>query len=400
MKYSTDHIRTTHGGNLPRSPAFDALIQNDRTAALEQLAEEVDWVVAEQLACGIDVLNDGEYVKAANATDYNGYVHDRVVGWESRPVDPEQPPPVVTGLRDARQFPGFYESGLWLSGSGGPVRPGFATPGPPPSAKALRVCTDEIRYVGADAIAGDIDALRTALDGRTDVEGFIAALGPISLAYHAYGRNEYYDTELDYMMAAAEAMREEYKAITDAGLIVQVDEPQFTTTWTFRADATLEEYREFLRDAVDVINHSIAGLPKELVRFHTCWGSGHRPHVGDIELKDIVDALLDIDATAYAIEAGNVRHEHEWRVWADVDFPDGKILVPGVVSHATDLVEHPELVAERLMNFASVIGREQLQGGTDCGIGSRVGHAEIAWAKLRSLSRGAEIASQRLWGRT
>lgn len=396
MQYNTDHIRTTHGGNLPRPPEFDALIASDRDAALERLPAEVEWVVAEQEACGLDVINDGEYVKAANASDYTGYIHPRVAGWEWQPVGPDDPPRRIVGHRDAKDFSGFYESGLWLSGSGGPIRPGFATPGPPKDPTSTRVCVEPLRYVGQEAIAQDVEALTTALRDRPAAEGFIAALGPISLAFVGSGRNEFYDTELDYLMACAEVMREEYRAVTDAGLVVQVDEPQFATSWMFRSDSTLDEHRQFLRDAVDVVNHAIDGLPTELVRFHTCWGSGHRPHVHDIELQHIVDLMVQIDAGAYAFEASNVRHEHEWRVWADVDLPEDKILVPGVVGHATDLVEHPDLVAERLMNFATVVDPRRLQGGTDCGIGSRVGHAEIAWAKLRSLAKGAAIASKRL----
>ncbi len=202
------------------------------------------------------------------------------------------------------------------------------------------------------------------------------------------------------MMAVAEVMREEYKVITDAGLVVQIDEPEFFTTWEFFPQWSEADLRRYLESAVEVINHSIDGLPPELIRFHACWGSGHRPHSTDIPLRSIVDLMLKINAEAFSIEAGNVRHVHEWKVWEDVKLGDGRTLVPGVVSHATDLVEHPEVVAERLINFASVIGKENLQAGTDCGIGSRVGHAEIAWAKLRSLSAGAKIASDHLWGRS
>ncbi len=398
MRHSTERILTTHGGNLPRPEDLDALIADgERAAALDRLPTAVQDVVRMQMECGVDVLNDGEYVKAANATDYTGYIHARVTGWENLPVKPTDPPRLIVGARDVEDFPGMYASGLWLSGSGGPVRPGFMTPGAPPTPKTTRVCTGAVSYTGYEEIAGDVRALKAAIADKPEVEGFIAALGPISLAYSGGGRNEHYASELDYLIACAETMREEYRAVTDAGLIVQVDEPQFATSWSFRPDVTLEQHREFLRDCVAVINHSVEGLPEEQVRFHTCWGSGHRPHVHDIALKDIVDLLIQINVGAYAVESGNVRHAHEWRVWGDVKLPDGKILVPGVVSHATDLVEHPELVADRLVNFASVVGRESLQAGTDCGIGSRVGHAEIAWAKLRAMSEGAAIASAKLW---
>jgi 5-methyltetrahydropteroyltriglutamate--homocysteine methyltransferase len=201
------------------------------------------------------------------------------------------------------------------------------------------------------------------------------------------------------MLAVAEAVREEYKAITDAGFIVQIDEPEFATSWMFYPDWSVEQYRKYLEFCVEIINHALEGLPEDQIRFHVCWGSGHRPHVNDIELKHIADLMLKIRAQAYSIEAGNVRHAHEWRVWQDVKLPDGKILMPGVISHATDLVEHPDLLAERLINYASVVGKENVQAGTDCGIGSRVGHEEIVWAKLKASAEGARRASNVLWGR-
>jgi 5-methyltetrahydropteroyltriglutamate--homocysteine methyltransferase len=302
--------------------------------------------------------------------------------------------PVRTRRSD---FPGVYHSGLWLSGSGGRVRPGFSTPGAVPTApETERVCTGPIAYIGQSAIGADADALKEATQGK-DVEGFIAALGPLSLG--AGHRNEYYPDEESYMVAVAECMREEYKAVTDAGLVLQIDEPEFATTWQFHPEWTVEELRRYLASSVDIINHAIDGLPTEQIRFHMCWGSGHRPHTNDIPFKDIADLLVTVNAGAYAVEASNVRHAHEWRVWEDVKLPDGKVLVPGVIGHSTDLVEHPELVAERLTNFAGVVGRENLQAGTDCGIGSRVGHSEIVWAKLRAMADGATLASQRLWNR-
>ena len=200
------------------------------------------------------------------------------------------------------------------------------------------------------------------------------------------------------MTAVAEAVREEYRAIAAAGLIVQVDEPEFATSWMFYPDWSVAEYRKYLEFCVGIINHALDGVPQDQVRFHFCWGSGHRPHVNDIELKHIADLAMGINAQAYSIEAANVRHAHEWRVWQDVKLPDGKILMPGAVSHATDLVEHPDYVSERLLNFASVVGKENLQAGTDCGIGSRVGHEEVVWAKLQTLVEGARRASHTLWG--
>jgi 5-methyltetrahydropteroyltriglutamate--homocysteine methyltransferase len=276
------------------------------------------------------------------------------------------------------------------------VRPGFSTPGTVPQVPLReQVCAGPLRYTGQEAIAKDVAALKAAIKGR-NVEGFISALGPLSLG--AGVRNKYYRNEEDYMMAVARTLREEYKAITNAGLILQIDEPEFATTWMFYPDWTVEDYRSYLEFAVEVINCSIDGLPEDQIRFHMCWGSGHRPHANDIELKYIADLLFRIKAQAYSFEASNVRHAHEWRVFEKVKLPPGKIIVPGVVGHSSDLIEHPEFVAERLVNFAKLVGMENVQAGTDCGIGSRVGHAEVAWAKLKSIAAGAAIATDMLKG--
>ena len=406
MRLSTDRIRVTHGGNLPRPKPFDELLRQGPVVTAEvadQLPAAVQGVVDRQIECGVDVVNDGEYVKAAGGGSYVGYIHQRVTGWEVLPIDPAKPRKREgVGARERRLFPGVYESGLWLAGSGGPVRPGFFAPGAPPEPTTERVCTGPVGYTGQGAIKADVDALTRALRGKDagqaeGAEGFVAALGPLSLG--AGARNEYYASEDEYMTAVAECVREEYKAITDAGLIVQIDEPEFATSWQFYPDWDVARYRRYLASCVEIINHALDGLPEEQVRFHVCWGSGHRPHVSDIGLAHIADLLLGINAQAYSVEAGNVRHAHEWRVWSDIKLPDGKVLVPGVVSHATDLVEHPELIAERLVNFASVVGKENLQAGTDCGIGSRVGHEDIVWAKLRAMSEGAAIASKQLSGK-
>jgi 5-methyltetrahydropteroyltriglutamate--homocysteine methyltransferase len=402
MRHSTGRIRSTHGGNLPRPAEFDALLQQGPVVTAEvaeRLPGAVQWVVDTQLDCGVDVINDGEYVKAAGGGSYSGYIHQRVTGWETLPIDPAKPSKRDgVGGRERKLFPGFYDSGLWLQGSGGPVRPGFFKPGPPAERTTERVATGPVTYIGQDAIKADTDALALALRGKpAEVEGFVAALGPLSLG--AGARNEYYSSEEEYMMAVAEVVHQEYKAITDAGFIVQVDEPEFATSWQFFPDYDVDQYRTYLEFCVEVINHALEGLPEDQVRFHVCWGSGHRPHVSDIDLVHIADLLLKVNAEAYSIEAGNVRHAADWTVWRDVKLPDGKILVPGVISHATDLVESPALVAERLANYASVVGKENVQAGTDCGIGSRVGHEEIVWAKLRAMAQGCELASTRLWGK-
>jgi 5-methyltetrahydropteroyltriglutamate--homocysteine methyltransferase len=393
VKHNTDHIRTSHAGNLPRpADVNDMLARRDTQAFQARLPSAVKEIVERQLALGIDIPNDGEYVKAGS---YTGYMQERVSGWESVPAAGRTPKRGGVAERDRRQFPGFYESGLWLSGSGGPVRPGFATPGAPRMFENTRVCTGPVKYTAQEQIKQDVANFKAALEGK-DSEGFIAALGPLSLG--AAATNEHYPSEEAYMTAVAEAVREEYRAIVAGGLIVQIDEPEFATSWMFYPDWDVSRYRRYLEFCVEIINHALEGLPLEQVRFHFCWGSGHRPHVNDIELKHIADLAMKINAQAYSIEAGNVRHAHEWRVWGDVKVPDGKILMPGIISHATDLVEHPDYVAERLMNFASVVGKENVQAGTDCGIGSRVGHEEVVWAKFEAMVEGARRASKQLWG--
>jgi 5-methyltetrahydropteroyltriglutamate--homocysteine methyltransferase len=403
MRQSTDRILVSHAGNLPRPVELNELVDDGKDIAAakspeyrNRLPEAVAWIVEQQIEHGVDIVNDGEYAKAGS---YTSYLVERVSGYSIVPYDPNRPPKRGSaGERDRRDFPGFYQSGLWLSGSGGPVRPGFATPGEVRNfyRNGQRVCSEPVAYTGHDAVKADVTSLKAAIAGK-DVEGYVAALGPLSLG--AGVRNDYYKTEEEYMTAVAEAVREEYRAITDAGLIVQLDEPEFCTAWMFYPDWSVEEYRKYLGFCVDVLNHSIAGLPEELIRFHTCWGSGHRPHTNDIELKYIADLMVKIKAQQYSIEAANVRHEHEYHVWEDVKLPDGKMLMPGVIAHATDLVEHPELVAERLVNYANLVGKENVQTGTDCGIGSRVGHEEVVWAKLKAMSEGAAIASRKLWGR-
>jgi 5-methyltetrahydropteroyltriglutamate--homocysteine methyltransferase len=406
MRRSADRILVSHAGNLPRPAALNELIDGglarDRSLTSEyqeRLPAAVRWIVERQAEIGIDIVNDGEYVKAGS---YGGYIQDRVTGFETRAADAAKPPKRAgTAERDRRDFPGFFESGLWFAGSGGPVRPGFVQPGRtqsfgPVAGGQTRVCSGPVKYTGQEAIKLDVANLKAAIAGK-DVEGCITALGPLSLG--AGVTNEHYQSEDDYMQAVADACREEYKAITDAGLILQVDEPEFCTTWMFYPDWDVPQYRKYLGWAVDIINHALRGLPEELIRFHTCWGSGHRPHTNDIELKYIADLMLKINAMQYSVEAANVRHEHEYHVWESVKLPAGKMLMPGVIAHATDLVEHPELVAERLINYAERVGRENVQTGTDCGIGSRVGHEEVVWAKLTAMVEGARIASRKLWRR-
>jgi 5-methyltetrahydropteroyltriglutamate--homocysteine methyltransferase len=402
LRHSTDRILVSHGGNLPRPPELDELIDGgkdtsgaNRDEYQRRLPDGVRWVVDRQIDLGIDIVNDGEYVKAGS---FGGYIAERTSGIETQPAT--RPPKLGFWGRDGKDFPGFIASGLSNAGSGGPIRPGFFTPGgnaaSRPNQATQRVVTGPIKYTGQEAIQKDIANLKAAIAGK-DVEACIMSLGVGTFCAQPY--NEYYRDQKDYLFGAAEALREEYKAITDAGLIVQLDEPELARAWHFYPDWTIDQYRNYVELLIEAINHSVEGIPEELVRLHTCWGSGHRPHISDMEMKHIADILVKAKAQCITFEAANVRHEHEYHAWEGVKLRPGQILGPSVIAHATDLVEHPELVAERIINYANIVGRENVQTNTDCGIGSRVGHEEIAWAKLKTMTEGAKIASERLWAK-
>jgi 5-methyltetrahydropteroyltriglutamate--homocysteine methyltransferase len=257
------------------------------------------------------------------------------------------------------------------------------------------VCRGPLTYTGQEAVARDIADLKAALAAAGLKDGFLNSIAPASCARIA---NEYYETDDEMLYACADVMREEYKAIIDAGLSVQLDDPAIAENWDqIVPEPSVEAYQRFTRVRIEALNHAIRDLPPERIRFHLCWGSWHGPHVTDIPMKDIVEVMLEIDAGAYSFEAANVRHEHEWRVWQDVKLPDGKKILPGVVSHATNVIEHPEVVADRIVRFAEGVGPDNVIASTDCGLGGRV-HPQIAWAKLEALSEGAAIASKRLYG--
>ena len=389
MKHSTDRILTTHAGSLPRSPrviergASRPARPTDPYGWSREMGPEVKEVVAKQRGIGVDIVNDGEYGKATrNVVDYgawSSYAYERIAGWELAPPGT----PAGPARRDRRLFPGTYEE-LARGGIGGANAAG----GPP-------LFTGPISYRGQDAVRADIENLKEALAGSNVEEAFISA---VSVGSFARRENRYYKDDREYLFALADAFHEEYKAITDAGFILQLDEPGLATIWDmFDPPLSLDEYNEHVMVRVDAINHALRDIPPEMVRFHVCWGSWHGPHTTDIPLRDIVDAMLQVNAGAYSVEAGNVRHEHEWRVWQEVKLPAGKIIIPGVVSHATNVVEHPQVVADRIVRYAKIVGRENVVAGTDCGLGGRV-NPELAWAKLQSLVEGAALASKELWG--
>jgi 5-methyltetrahydropteroyltriglutamate--homocysteine methyltransferase len=389
MKRSTDRILTTHVGSLVRPPGLVELMrakENGQPYDQEELAVRVRSSVQEgvhkQVETGIDIPSDGEYGKPS----FSGYVNERLSGFERRPRDPNESPLLNWG-RDRQLFREFYEEYDRATGSasGYPV-----------------VCTGPITYQGQAAVQSDIATFKAALAGVNPAEGFIPAVAPGTIELQR--RNTYYPTDEAYLFAIAEAMREEYRAIVDAGFVLQLDDPRVVTQYGMPDPApSIADYRKFAELRVEAINHALAGIPSERVRYHLCWGSWHGPHVTDVPLKDIVDIVLRVRADAYSVEAANPRHEHEWQVWEDVKLPDGKILIPGVVAHTTNLVEHPELIAWRITTYARLVGRENVIAGTDCGFSQgaftpRVHHS-IMWAKLQALAEGAALATKQLWSR-
>lgn len=402
MKRSTDRILTSHAGSLPRPDELIALNRArnagegvDEADFQRKLSEAVVDVVRRQVDAGISVPGDGEYGKTmGNRVNYGAwwvYSFERLSGLEVRsgtlltmPAHRSAPGNIVltsfSDRRDRIRFADAYndpESGV----STGP-RPGN-----------WPVCTGPVTYTGHAAIAADIANFKAALAAAGVDEGFMTSIAPGSACRVA---NDYYASEDEFMMACADAMREEYTAIIDAGLILQLDDPSIAESYDqVNPEPTIADYQAFTMKRVEALNHAIRGLPADRIRFHLCWGSWHGPHTTDIAMADIVEPMLAINAGAYSFEAGNVRHEHEWKVWDDVRLPDGKIILPGVVSHATNVVEHPELVADRIARFAERVGPENVIASTDCGLGGRV-HPDIAWAKLESLAQGAALASARV----
>jgi 5-methyltetrahydropteroyltriglutamate--homocysteine methyltransferase len=384
MKRSSDRILTTHVGSLPRPADLLAMMDAkekgagfDAAVHAQRLTSAVGEIVRKQVELGIDVIDDGEYGKPSFVT----YMNERLGGFE-----------VDTGTasrsnwsqsREALSFPEFYNSPQGF----GPPRPNNM------------VCTGPIVYKGHTLLKRDIDNLKAALAGVSPADVFMPSISPSNLEDRH--RNAYYKSEEDYLFAFAEAMREEYKAIVDAGFLVQIDDPRLVSYYALHPGVTVEQCRNWAQLRVEALNHALRGIAPEKVRFHTCYSINMGPRIHDMQLKDVVDIFLKINAGAYSFEAANPRHEHEWKVWSTVKLPAGKVLIPGVISHSTILVEHPELVAERIGRYAKVVGRENVIAGADCGFatfaGSKEVHPSIVWAKLQSLAEGARIASKELW---
>ncbi len=393
MKISSDRILTTHTGSLPRPADLVALLNNkelgepyDRSAFATRIQRAVSEIVQRQAQVGIDVVNDGEHSKV----NWMAYARARLSGLE----EIDSPVRFRGATRDSLAFPQAYEDmKVMLAGRSSAIVPKRTV------RPRAQVCTGPIAYVGQTELQTDIENLKSALQGVPIEEGFMTAISPSNL--ELYYENRYYPSDEAYLAALAEAMRVEYKAIVDAGFLLQIDDPRMATHYNRAVNSSIEDCRKFIALRVEAVNHALRGIPEDRVRFHTCYSVNIAPRVHDFELKYYVDLMLQVRAAAYLIEAANPRHEHEWQLWQEVKLPDGKILVPGVVSHCIHLVEHPELVAQRIARFAGVVGRERVIAGTDCGFGtSGAGdevHPEVAWAKLGSLVEGARIASQSLW---
>jgi 5-methyltetrahydropteroyltriglutamate--homocysteine methyltransferase len=399
---SSERIATTHVGSLPRPQQLIELAAKRDT---DEAPEEADYdraigaAVAEavraQHEVGIDVVGDGEFGHPMGE-DYDfgpwlRYVFERLGGVEitSKAATPPQ------RASDELALGPMSERRDWVlfSEAYGDPHSGVALPAWNPD-DPWPVVRGPITYAGRHALERDIANFKAALGAAGLEDGFLNAVGPASCARLA---NEHYATDEELLYACADTMREEYKAIIDAGFMLQIDDPVIADNWDqINPAPSLEAYRRFTQVRIEALNHAIRGLPSERIRFHLCWGSWHGPHVTDIPLADIVDLMLGVEVGAYSFEAANVRHEHEWRVWQERKLPEGTRLLPGVVSHATNVVEHPELVADRICRYAEIVGRENVIASTDCGLGGRV-HPQIAWAKLEALVQGAAIASERLW---
>lgn len=388
MRRSQDRILVSHAGTLPRPGKLQEVMasQDAESPELESLLKSVvSEAVARQADIGIDIVNDGELPKRGS---FLGYIRERMTGFELRPELAATPRDASVTGRDRREFPGFYEDGLGMFNIGR-----SRAPRPPVDTGPYEV-TGPLVYIGAERARADTARLLEACKGL-DVDPYLPAISPGTVE-HWLHRGDYFRNDEELLLAIADVLAQEYKVITDAGVILQIDDPDLADAWQMFPDMTVEEYRRYAALRVEAQNHALAAIPEELIRFHVCWGSQHGPHRQDIPLADIVDLILSVKADCYSIEASNPRHEHEWRVWEDVKLPEGKALMPGVVGHSSDLIEHPELVAQRLVRYAQLVGRENVVAGTDCGLGSRV-HGEIAWAKLEDLAKGAAIASASLW---
>jgi 5-methyltetrahydropteroyltriglutamate--homocysteine methyltransferase len=397
MKRSETAIRTSHAGRLPPvgAASSDYSTWSPRSAAgpaaedTGLLTQQVAAVIKKQVDIGINCVGDGEFWNGRSF----GYYAQQFGSVTTRPLKPGEKGSHREDARERDDFPKLYADMDRVGTM-------FCVPGEEPrfSPASKMVLTGPVKGRATDAIKREISIYQAALTaaGGAD-EAFICVFAPGWLDHHIF--DEYYRDDEKFVFALAGALRDEYRAVVDAGFILQIDDPGIADSWDMiRPEPSLAEYRRYLQVRVDALNHALDGLPEDRIRHHFCWGSWHGPHTHDLPMKDIIDLVVQVRAQCYSFEAGNVRHEHEWTLWKDIKLPDGKCIMPGVISHATNIVEHPELIAHRLQNFADAVGRENVIGGSDCGLGSRL-HEDLVWAKLAALAEGARLATKALWSK-
>jgi 5-methyltetrahydropteroyltriglutamate--homocysteine methyltransferase len=388
MKRSTDRILTTHVGSLPRPDAIRRLVtarsagENlDARSYSEQIRLAVDDIVNKQASIGLDVVSDGEFSKPSFLT----YVNDRIEGFEI-----EKTPLVGGPFGGSREYKAFADVYDWIAD------------GKPALSFGRMVCKAPLRYKGQEQLRSDLENLKAAMKDKGHLEAFVPSISPTSL--EDWNRNEYYPTQKDYLYALADVMREEYLGIIDAGFLLQIDDPHIATHYVLYPNEDVQQVRRWAADHIEMLNHALRGIPQEKIRWHTCYGINVGPRKYDMEAKEIVDLILKVNAGAYSFEAANSRHEHEWQVWTQAKLPDGKILIPGVITHSNLMIEHPELITERIGRFAKAIGRENIIAGADCGFSTspdtKEMHPTIVWEKFAALVAGAEKATSQLWGRS
>ena len=383
MNHSTDRILTTHCGSLPRPKDLLDLMKAkingdpyDAGAYAARIRTAVSEIVRQQVDCGIDVPTDGEQGKQG----FFAYVTERLTGFEPRPG----PRPAMFEA-EVQDFPEYYKQYFSTAMLGVTVAP-----------LVQFACTGPVSYRGQDAVRRDIDNLKAAVHGLEPSDVFLPAVAPSGV-----GKNEYYPNYEAYMHAVAEALSIEYRAIVEAGFLLQIDDPFLTELYSY-SSLSAADRRKTAETYVAALNHGLRGIPPEKVRFHTCYGINEGPRVHDAPLKDMLEVILKVNAGAYSFEAANPRHEHEYHVFENVKLPDGKLIIPGVVTHASNIVEHPELIAERIVRFARLVGRENVIAGTDCGFSSQATyqpeiHPSVVWAKFRAMAEGARLATRQLW---
>lgn len=385
MNRSANRILTTHCGSLPRPADLLDLMKAkthgepyDAGAYEASVRNAVEEIVRRQVENGIDIVTDGEQGKRG----FFAYISERLAGFEPKPG----PRPAMFQA-EVEEFPEYYKQYFSTAMLGGNIAP-----------LVLFACTGPVSYRGQEAVRRDIENLKAALRGFESADVFLPAVAPSGV-----GKNEYYGSYEEYIRAVAEALSVEYRAIVDAGFLLQIDDPFLTELYSY-SNLSGAEKRKTAETHIEALNHALRGIPPEKVRFHTCYGINEGPRVHDAPLKDLLPLVLRVNAGAYSFEAANARHEHEYHVWEEVKLPEGKKIIPGVITHASNIVEHPELIAERIIRFARLVGRENVIAGTDCGFSSQATyhpeiHPSVVWAKFRAMSEGARLASERLWRR-